>query len=318
MTKRIRLFRKSHLAQTLPQHGLLYFDHLHAELRSKPLTALDAETRPALDDLLKKRQEVSLTWNDLYTMDLILSSLLPAERLAREVWSLRSRYRDVAGLREYEAYLASRPPDPEGQVEEKALRADIQFLLGEIYLRYAISPVNQDMRDRISKRVTLIILGGLGVIVAAMILSTLLPKNLPPAPMGTVLFCGIMGGLLSMQQRYQSVAREGDPIDNISELMQEWPRLFFPAISGALFALLLYMMIMGGLLQGDLFPALKGQSSGTEGIAIWDLIQSGRPVAPADYAKLIIWSFLAGFAERFVPDTLTSFISKRETESTKR
>lgn len=319
MAKRIRLFRKSSLSQSLPQHGLLYFDHLRAELRSRPLGDLDGETRGVLDELLNKRQEASLTWNDLYTMDLILSALLPPERLAREVWSLRSRYRDVAGLREYEAYLASRPPDPEGQVEEKALRADIQFLLGEIYLRYAITPLDQGVRDRISKRVTVIILGGLGVIVLAIVLSIWLGGGkLPPAPMGTVLFCGIMGGLLSMQQRYQTVAREGDPIDNISELMQEWPRLFFPAISGALFALLLYMMIIGGLLQGDLFPALTGQSSGTDGFAIWDFIKSGRPVAAGDYAKLIIWSFLAGFAERFVPDTLTSFITKRESETTKR
>ena len=154
MAKSLKAFRRQYLEQPLPQHGILYFDHLSAEIRSKPSDPFDQELKAVIDDLLKKRQDRSLTWNDLYTFDLILSRLLTPERLAREVWSLRSRYRDIAGLREYEAYLASKPPDPAGQVEEKALRADIEYLLGEIYLRYAITPINQMVSDRISKRVT--------------------------------------------------------------------------------------------------------------------------------------------------------------------
>jgi len=57
----------------------------------------------------------------------MLARLAPPEKLRRrKVWSLRPRHRDIAGLREYEAYLASKPPDPEGQVEEVILRVDIE------------------------------------------------------------------------------------------------------------------------------------------------------------------------------------------------
>jgi len=58
---------------------------------------------------------------------------------------LRPRHRDIAGLRKYEAYLASKPPDPEGQVEEVILRVDIEYLLWQLYLR-AIMPVRERER----------------------------------------------------------------------------------------------------------------------------------------------------------------------------
>jgi hypothetical protein len=306
--------RRKVLEQPLPAHGILYFDHLHAEYRSKPLETVKPETQAVIDDLLEKRKQDTLTWNDLYTFELILSRLLRPESLAREVWSLRLRYRDVAGLREYEAYLASKPPDPAGQVEEKALRADIEYLTGEIYLRYAMTPVNQMVSDSISKRVTGIILVGVVIIVLSVILRESIQPLKNSLTLLNVLFVGAMGGLLSMQQRYQSVSREGDQIDNVSELLQGWPRLFLPVISGGLFATLLYMLIIGGLLEGDLFPKLT-HTSMLNGVKFWDLLDYGIPISSSDYAKLIVWSFLAGFAERFVPDTLSGFISKRETES---
>jgi len=306
-----------HLERSLPQHGLLYFDHLIAELQTKVSQSIDQELKVVIENLIKKRQDGLLTWHDLYTSDLILSRLLPPERLSREVWSLRSRYRDVAGLREYEAYLASKPPDPAGQVAEKDLRADIEYLLDEIYLRYAITPINQSVSDRISNRVTGVILVGVAVVVLVIIINVLGISQSRPATFLPVLFIGAMGGLLSMQQRYQSVPREGDPIDNISELTQSWSRLFLPAISGAIFALLLYMLIIGGLLQGDLFPKLPDQLSKPQpdGVGLLDLVTQARPASGSDYAKLVVWSFLAGFAERFVPDTLSRFVSRREGDS---
>jgi hypothetical protein len=120
-----------------------------------------------------------------------------------------------------------------------------------------------------------------------------------------------------MQQRYQSVPREGDPIDNISELMQNWSRLFLPTIRGAMFALVLYMLFIGGLVKGDIFPELVNSPvniDNQKGVSLWELLYYARPIASPDYGKLIIWSFIAGFAERFVPDTLARFVSRRNTD----
>jgi hypothetical protein len=37
-----------------------------------------------------------------------------------------------------------------------------------------------------------------------------------------------------------------------------------------------------------------------------------QPIAVEDWGKLLIWSFIAGFAERFVPDTLDRLIARSE------
>ena len=322
--KEIFTSRSQESEHSLPQHGILYFDLLDAELRSKPPKRIDQDSGIVISDIRKKRQEHSLTWNDLYAFDLIVTRLLPSERLSREVWSLRSRYRDVAGLREYEAYLSSRPPDLAGQVEEKDLRADIEYLLSQIYLRYAITPINQEVSDHISRRVTSVILIGVVMIILVGLVKIMgvMEEKTPPATLFLVMFVGAMGGLLSMQQRYQSVSREGDPINNVSELMQNWSRLFLPAISGAIFAVLLYMLVIAGLLEGELFPkflpevATKPEdASQPVGTALSDLLHQGRPGSRRDYGKLIIWSFIAGFAERYVPDTLSRFISRKEADT---
>jgi hypothetical protein len=123
-----------------------------------------------------------------------------------------------------------------------------------------------------------------------------------------------LGGLLSLQQRYQSASRDGDPIDSISQLMHNWPKVFLPAIDGAIFAFVLYMLVRAGLLAGDVFPKFSSEDN-KNGLVLLDFLRQGRPEAASDYAKLIVWSFIAGFAERFVPDTLSRFINKRETES---
>ena len=43
-----------------------------------------------------------------------------------------------------------------------------------------------------------------------------------------------------------------------------------------------------------------------------DAAPGSRPSAASDVAKLIVWSFLAGFAERLVPDALDRIVSQSQ------
>ena len=47
-------------------------------------------------------------------------------------------------------------------------------------------------------------------------------------------------------------------------------------------------------------------------LQIKDFLQETGPVDGISYALLIIWSFLAGFAERLVPDTLNRLVAKNQ------
>ena len=138
--------RDAQQEKLLPGYGLSYFDNLYGEYRSLPAERVIPEVKAIVDEILMTKQNASLTWDDLYTFDLLLARLQPPEKLARKVWHLRSRYRDVAGLREYEAYLASKPPDLAGRAEELDLRAHIEYLLRELHLRYAIRPFREKTR----------------------------------------------------------------------------------------------------------------------------------------------------------------------------
>lgn len=302
----------------LPGYGSLYFDNLYGEYRSLPAERVIPEVKAIVDEILMKKQNASLTWDDLYTFDLLLARLQPPEKLPRKVWHLRSRYRDVAGLREYEAYLASKPPDLAGRAEELDLRADIEYLLRELHLRYAIRPFREKTRDWLSKWVAYLTLIGLVWVVLFTVLANR-GFGIKATTLTVVLFVGAMGGLVSMQQRFQSASAEGDPIHNVSELMHGWFSIFLSPISGAIFATVLYLIMTAGLLEGALFPKIVAFTpENSAKITVLDfrkfLLETG-PSTGADYAKLLVWSFIAGFAERFVPDTLSRFIEKKETDS---
>jgi len=84
---------------------------------------------------------------------------------------------------------------------------------------------------------------------------------------------------------------------------------------GGILALLLFMIFVSGLLKGDLFPVfvpdIDPNPAFKENFFILFEIHGG----PTDYAKLIFWSFVAGFSERFVIDVISQFQRTAEPEA---
>ncbi len=70
---------------------------------------------------------------------------------------------------------------------------------------------------------------------------------------------------------------------------------------GAIFALILGFTFMGNLISGTLFP---------NPIIFYRIIY-----VPPAFAKLLVWSFIAGFSERFVPQLLNNLANKTKNES---
>jgi len=77
--------------------------------------------------------------------------------------------------------------------------------------------------------------------------------------------------------------------------------------------MVLMLLFISGILQGKIFPAFSPLSadSGQNPMSYWAFTQL-LPKTSADYALLFLWSFIAGFAERFVPDALDRIISRAE------
>jgi hypothetical protein len=88
-----------------------------------------------------------------------------------------------------------------------------------------------------------------------------------------------------------------------------------PAVVGAIAATVIHMLFASGLLQGDLFPTFKCGNVENLCTTFGSLIGDWGPSQAKDYAKDIVWGFVAGFAERLVPDTLNSLSRSAQKEN---
>ena len=409
--------RQRALDRIAPAYAMLFFDHLYSEYLAFKSAITDPGARELLERLHEKRLKCELTWSDIYSFDLTLVQARPLENLIRKAYDARTKYRSIAGQKEYDEYAASKPPNlPEIHIDpnanppqpeliiERALRADLEYLLSKVYLYYAILPVRESLRDWLTNRAVLITLGAVVVIGMLIFINVFLNlvgsadvesdgiiKNFREVSVVfvtvlTVVLAGIVGGCVSMLQRIQSAPSEGDALFNLAALTNGWKGIFLSPLYGGIFAALLFVLFAAGLLEGSAFPRINtprrqwspqaaatsptpspspatplltasptespaplpsasptpnepadippSSTSGTGGTSpsqtsresqrptgalqrlpvmeVKDFLKHTGPADGTSYALLIVWSFIAGFAERLVPDTLNRVVTKNE------
>jgi len=86
--------------------------------------------------------------------------------------------------------------------------------------------------------------------------------------------------------------------------------LFWKCTVAVAFAFLLYMMFIAGLISGDMFPRFVkttlesgGQYQGMQAFAT-----QIDPESYKDVAKILVWSFIAGYSEKFVPNLISQIL----------
>ena len=428
-----KTIRQKALFRIAPDYAMLFFDHLYSEyLALKPLIK-DPGTIELLEGLHEKRLKCEITWSEIYRFDLTLVQARPVENLIRKAYDARAKYRSIAGQKEYDEYVASKPPnlpeihiDPDAHppqpevIIERALRADLEYLLSKVYLYYAILPVREGLRDWLTNRAVLITLGAV-VFIGMLIFINVYFNLIGPAngtldngmknfneisvvfvTVLTVALAGLVGGCVSMLQRIQSAPSEGDALFNLAALTNGWKGIFLSPLYGGIFAAILFVLFAAGLLEGSAFPRINtprrqwgpqasvtpsptqsrsplssstpspspspkpspnasptvsptpNESADAQGLntsaagdtsvnqasrqpqpqlspapapttpyvfgalqrlpimEIKDFLKHTGPADGTSYALLIIWSFIAGFAERLVPDTLNRLVTKNE------
>jgi hypothetical protein len=109
-------------------------------------------------------------------------------------------------------------------------------------------------------------------------------------------------------QRIQQSFKEGRMIINSTRYMRKFKDWLSPPITGAVFAFVACLIFYAGFFE-KVVPVASGGGPGTKGLqpdagdAFILTLALGR-INSDDFIKLLLLAFAAGFAERFVPDTL--------------
>ncbi len=116
-----------------------------------------------------------------------------------------------------------------------------------------------------------------------------------------VFLAGLIGGFVSIQQRLPTIG-----LTELRELSNSWLSILLIPINGGIFAIVLMLMFLSGILEGAMFPKYVhspiDQQNLVASFVQW--LTTTFPKSGADVAKLLFWSFVAGFSERFVPQII--------------
>ncbi|MBI1325696.1 hypothetical protein GC170_21235 [bacterium] len=233
---------------------------------------------------------------DALTLQRICVRFLPPDTLKQRAECLRKRFQALVGNETYQACMGPRATDKPPTTED--LRAEMDFILSEFLYVYLITPLRHQARGRLLRYcwrpflAISTILVGLGGLIAW-------HEGRPDrfATLALVPIFGSMGAMISLQQRLENMPNRGDALRYVIALDSGRATLWTTSIAGSVFAVIINLVFLAGMIEGDLFPSfdhLHGIDPTTPG---------AKPLT--DIALMLIWSFISGFAERLVPDTIT-------------
>lgn len=241
-------------------------------------------------------------WRSAYLYECLFAQVMPIERLIAEgdrrvleANALKIQSADDIGAR----WSAKKKESP---INEQSLREIYSTLLEDLQWFYNRRGLDRRMRGQIASLMlprTLItfllcVLPFLLIVLGQA--RELDPLAKVPREFQTALVCGYLaiafgalGAIFSRLIRFETRQSLIDYDEAINTFVGR--SLNLRQVVGAIGALVLFFAIFGDLLGGKLFPN------------IGSLLSAGKWISD-DLAKLIVWSFLAGFSERLVPDFL--------------
>ena len=90
-----------------------------------------------------------------------------------------------------------------------------------------------------------------------------------------------------------------------------------PPVVGAIAAVVVYLAFISGIFDSGVFPKLVCKAANKTCNDLVQVLNDYGPDKAADYGKVLVWSFFAGFAERLVPDMLQAVLARMQSDSGK-
>ena len=257
---------------------------------------------PVLAELLKKDPE-QVTWDEIQAGRIALVEVMPLEVLQAQYAVLVAEYETVTGNKP-----GSGGGFPSSSSTIEVWRAQVVSLLDVLVkfrrAKLMFERVRSTLGFCFGLPILLLVLAGFwyvqSVYNAPQHEATRLPLWKP------LLFAGAVGAGFSVLSRLYSLAWTPRLTAQIEDTQALKKGLVVNCVlslaEGVIAAGVIYLLFASGLVKGDLFPAFDDQTGGSGSIFMQFL--DFQPKNVSDVAKLLAWAFIAGFAERLVPDKL--------------
>lgn len=118
---------------------------------------------------------------------------------------------------------------------------------------------------------------------------------------------GLIGGFVSIQQRVHKISDI-----ELRHLSESWASILLIPIYGGIFAVIIHILFLAGIVTGSLFPAYSIPHF-NDPVLLADFqafFTHTLPKSGEDTAKMIFWAFVAGFSERLVPQIIQNVQSQ--------
>ncbi|MGY2440278.1 hypothetical protein [Pseudomonas sp. SDO52101_S400] len=138
------------------------------------------------------------------------------------------------------------------------------------------------------------------IFIALLLLAIAVTYSLPDYKVPFIVcIAGNIGGYVGFHRRLSILT---DP--EIENLAKSWFALILPSFIGGILAGLLYLLFLSGVIRGDLFPVIVPDDDPKCLKQIFNDIFCQHAEGYAAYAKLLFWSFVAGFNQDYVVDLI--------------
>jgi hypothetical protein len=288
---------------------------------------------PEIDRLLAEGRPEERGFDKLYAAKLRLALLMEDEDIRLDA---ARRFVEAGHLGVPTTAALQKEFDAEG-ADEKRRRIVYMALLDDLHLRYQRRSLDRRERRRKAGILNLIgfMLAAPAICAMAYVLGPVRSENLEglrtfieSLHILAVVWFGLIGAYLSQMFALHSVLKTIDYDALATEF--NLSAVAFRLMIGALGALLMYFLIVGQFLDGEMFPDwsegkswIVSRPSGETGLTVRGTNSPGAVPARSigtlskEFAQLLIWSTIAGFSERLIPDRFAA-IARVTQEGAKR
>ncbi len=302
-----RTDEKSYFKMCLGRYRLV--DDVHKEKVPRAVTVID-------EVIQKVELNDAVCWEDLCILEKALLLFLTREEMECRLPFLADMYRSIVGDKTLTIRMKIKISDLKG-VSDETLRGETEELIDDMYRHLALYSSCRKQRTRMIGTISSAVLILLALVCMMLFNPNFFTVPYFKAPMIYVIIAGGIGGMIGVIRRIQGMASINMNGLTYIDLKYDRLNILLAPVYGATFSMVLFLLFTSGFLTGDMFPAIKTISDADitklpEVVPnvpyvyafMTDFVKNTYPASGADCAKLIVWSFIAGFAEKFVPDAL--------------